>query len=509
MLKDIVSLCKRRGFIFQSNEIYGGQRGCYDYGPLGLELKKNIQNSWWKDTVKRRHLNSKVYGIETSLLNEGSVFKASGHLKLFFDTVSRCVLSDCSFRIDKVGPLDILNGEILINASSPGELESYKAAIKKLCVDLLVSEQKSGLLLQVDDLVGNELSLKRQDGSSFTIPYYGFGSPCNSPFISTPKRANLMFRTFKGAVDPLSMNEDQIEKDSLFLRPETTQGIMTNFMNVVNAENIADFPFGIAQIGKSFRNELQSEQFIFRTLEFEQMELEFFVKPENGKIAMEYWRERRMKWWNELLNTKDNVREREHEDKELAHYADQCFDLEYKFPWGFSEVEGIANRSDFDLKCHSRESGQELTLKNQIEYPTCIESSTGVNRAMLAILCDALVMPHEDAKKRKYLKLHPSLAPVKLAVLPVIDLPHLKQKAQGIYDAIMEMTDWNWNVDLSMENSIGKRYMKNDEIGTPFCITIDEKTCLDDSVTIRFRDDCRQERVSIQEVIDIVRNAIK
>lgn len=429
LMSTIVSLCKRRGFIFQSSEIYGGLNSCWDYGPLGVELKRNVKEAWWRSMVTNRR---DIVGLDASILMHPKVWEASGHLSGFTDPLVDCKQCKSRFRED--------------------HLEN-----KDKCPSC-----------------GGELTEARN--------------------------FNLMFKTFMGPV------EDQ--SATVYMRPETAQGIFVNFLNVQQASRLKP-PFGIAQVGKSFRNEITPGNFTYRTREFEQMEMEFFVPPENDQYWYDYWKETRRKWYIDYGIKEENLRMREHEGNELAHYAKACADVEYKFPFGWSELEGIANRTDFDLKKHSEVSGKSLAYfdneSNSHYFPYVIEPAAGADRATLAFLVDAYDVEGEGKQKRTVLRFHPSLAPIKAAVLPLVKKDGMPEKAENIYRDLLANSVKSF---FDQNSSVGRRYARQDEAGTPFCITVDTQTLQDDTVTIRERDSREQYRVASTQIVDVLQKKL-
>ena len=438
-IEDLIALCKRRGFIFQSSEIYGGTQGLYDYGPLGVELKNNIKNSWWKSVVYER---DDVEGLDAAILTKQSVLKYSGHEETFSDPLVDCKSCGERFRADQV-------------------------------------------------------------------PDY-----CKKEDLTQPRQFNLMFKTNIGPVDD--------GKTFAYLRPETAQQIFTNFKNVVDSTS-RNVPFGIAQIGKAFRNEITLKSFIFRVREFEQMELEFFVVPGTDEGWHKKWVELRVNWWEKQGVPKKSLELYDVPKDELAHYSKATIDIMYKFPHGVEELEGIANRTDFDLGSHSKnqdelslkakvsennESNAKLALKdenNNWMVPFVIEPSAGVDRAILAILNEAYHLEKIDDKERVVLKLKPHLSPIKAAIIP------LKKNDEKIVAKAKEIKNKLQSLGLGrvlFENSgnIGKNYRRHDEIGTPICITIDFETLEEETVTIRDRDTMSQKRVSITDVEEVFKN---
>ena len=420
----IVSLCKRRGFIFPSSEIYGGLGSCWDYGPMGVELKRNVKNAWWRTIVQER---DDVVGIDTSIMMHPDVWKASGHVDSFTDPLVECKSCHLRWRAD--------------------EIENQKCP---------------------------------QCGGDLT----------------EPRMFNLMFRTFMGPLEETA--------STVYLRPETAQGIFVNFENVVTTSR-KKLPLGIAQIGKSFRNEITPGNFIFRTREFEHMELEYFVKPGTDDGWLDYWVKQRLDWYMSLGITKENLRLRQHGKDELAHYAKDCYDVEYLFPMGWSELEGIANRSDYDLTQHAKHSGKDLSYYDGQDgeryVPYVIEPSAGVDRSVLAFLVDSYHEEVVEGGNRVVLRLHPSLAPMKVAVLPLSRNERLAPLARDVYHRLCS----SFMADYDDSQSIGRRYRRQDEIGTPFCVTVDFESLQDNQVTIRERDSLAQIRLPIEELDEALR----
>ena len=437
LLQKIISLAKRRGFIFPSSEIYGGFGSSYDFGPLGAEMKNNIKNSWRDEMLRKQNppVGGIVVGLDSAIMTNPKVWQASGHLSAgFADELVEC--KKCHHRFRK----DFLE--------------------KEECPDC-----------------GGE--------------------------ITQPRKFNLMMKTFVGA----------LEDDSAmaYLRAETCQGIYVNFENIVNSMRLK-IPFGVAQIGKSFRNEITPKDFIYRTREFEQMEMQWFCEPKDADKFFGYWKKERMEWYLGLGIQKDNLRLREVDKKELAHYAERAVDIEYQFPFGWKEIEGIHNRGDWDLSNHSKHSGKELKYEDY--FPYIIETSGGVDRSFLAFLIDA----YEEVKGGRtetteavkeveiMLKLHKKIAPVKAAVLPLLkNKPELVKKAKEVYELLKE----HFICQYDGAGSIGRRYRRQDEIGTVFCLTIDFETLEKDDLTIRDRDTMKQERVGIDNLVNILTEKLK
>ncbi|MBU0476611.1 glycine--tRNA ligase [Patescibacteria group bacterium] len=461
----IISLAKRRGFVFQSSEIYGGLQGFYDFGPLGAELKNNIKEAWWRAMVQKRE---DIVGLDSSIIMNPKIWEASGHVDSFTDPLSECKKCHKRFRADHLA-------------------EEFKSSAKIDEHGLLTKEE----LIDIAEII-----------SKMKCPECG-GE------LTSPRQFNLMFKTFLGPVEET--------KARAYLRPETAQGIFVNYKNIIDTQRIK-VPFGIAQIGKAFRNEITPRNFIFRTREFEQMELEYFVKPGDDEKLFEEWVKERMRWYIEDLGIKkENLRIRLHEKEELAHYAKSCVDIEYKFPFGWGEIEGIANRADFDLKQHQKFSGIDLKYSDDSEepyIPFVIEPSCGVERIMFAILCDAYeevkggrTKTTESVKEVEVLlKLNKNLAPIKVAVLPLLkNKPELVKKAKEVYELLKPY----FMCQYDELGSIGRRYRRGDEIGILYALTIDFDTLEKDDVTVRDRDTMKQERVKISDLVKVLKEKIE
>ncbi|MBD3307658.1 glycine--tRNA ligase [candidate division KSB3 bacterium] len=425
VMEKIVSLCKRRGFIFQSSEIYGGLNSCWDYGPIGVELKRNVKAAWWQSVVYDR---DDMYGLDASILMHPEVWYASGHIKSFSDPLVDCKECKHRFRQDHLDDPHV-------------------------CPDC-----------------GGALTEARQ--------------------------FNLMFKTFLGPVEDSA--------STVYLRPETAQGIFVNFQNVLTTSR-ARIPFGIAQIGKAFRNEITPGNFTFRTREFEQMEIEFFVKPGTDDEWLQYWKTERFEWYSRYGITKEKLRLREHGADELAHYAKECYDVEYEFPFGWSELEGIANRTDFDLSQHAKFSKKNLSYfdeQDKTRYvPYVIEPSAGADRSTLAFLVDA----YDEEPDRVVLRFHPHIAPITVAVFPLMRKEHLPDIARDLEKRLRP----HLKVTYDETGSIGKRYRRQDEIGTPYCLTVDLDTPKDEAVTLRDRDTMEQIRIPVAQVLEVLQERLQ
>ncbi len=419
----IVNLAKKRGFVFQSSEIYGGIRSAYDYGPLGVELLRNVKAQWWRSMVQMR---DDIVGIDSAVIQSPKVWVASGHVDSFSDPLVECRECHNRHRLDKLE-----NPDQCPTCGSKG---------------------------------------------SFT----------------DPREFNLMFRTHMGPVES--------EDNAVYLRPETAQGIFINFENVRRTVR-KRLPFGIAQVGKSFRNEITPGQFVFRTREFEQMEMEFFCHPDEAEEWYRYWVDERRNWYIDLGMTKENLQFREHEEDELSHYSTGTFDVDYLFPWGWDELEGIANRTDFDLKAHAEYSGEDLTYfdpaTNERFFPYVIEPAAGATRTTFAFLIDAYHEEEVRGEIRTVLKLDPRLSPIKVAVLPLSKKDDLVEVTNRVADLLRS----RWMIEVDVTQSIGRRYRRQDEIGTPYAVTVDFDTLDDDQVTIRDRDTMEQDRIPIESLV--------
>src|SRR5262245_14629469 len=526
-MDDVVSLCKRRGFLFQGSEIYGGFNGFWDYGPLGVELKRNVKEVWWRDMVAGHDdLNVlpgapavfQMVGLDCAIIMHPRVWKSSGHYDLFHDFMVDCKESKKRYRHDQVrGRWVVAKGQRVF-VSVYTESDEPEKEIEQRALKFFDLRAKQAEQLRWD---GPLLSLTAVTDFATVL-----GPDARSVGTLTPPREfNLMFKTVVGALGG--------EDDTAFLRPETAQGIFVNFKNVVDTSRVK-VPFGIAQVGKSFRNEITPRNFTFRSREFEQMEIEFFCHPSQSAQWYGYWRDRRFKWYLDLGLSRDRLKMREHDAAELAHYSVGTADIEYAFPFlppgEFGELEGVAHRADFDLRSHEegklvkqgsdlvvelgpdgkpkhKGSGKDLKYFNnetrERYWPHVIEPSAGADRATLAFLCEAYqedMAPDESGKptERVFLKLHPRLAPFKAAVFPLVKKEGLPEVAQKLYRELKR----HFNVFYDEQASVGKRYRRQDEAGTPFCITIDGDTLKDQTVTIRDRDTLQQRRIPISAVAD-------
>ena len=537
LMEKVISLSKQRGFVFQSSEIYGGLKSAYDYGPLGVELKRNIMNEWWRSMV---HEREDVVGIDASIIMHSKVWHASGHLSGFSDPLVDCLISKERFRADKA-PAPKPGDELLIKCMDKGQAKDYQKAIEKRFNVSLIRDGKTLHGLRVIDNSSFGFFPEGADKPSEVFPYPGYVSPTfGSPFLSDERKFNLMFRSQIGPVDVLGDITSYVEKNqdldgrdlrkgiedivnssAVYLRPETAQAMFVQFLNCQQSMSMK-IPFGIAQTGKSFRNEITVEHFIFRSCEFEQMEMEYFVEPGSQKEWLEYWRDTRMEWWKYFANHPNKFRYRAHEKDELAHYADACYDIEYEYPWGFDELEGVASRTDYDLKKHAEHSGAKLSYfdqqkedpesgRNGWRYtPFVIEPAAGATRGLLVYLLDAYheeTVPDAEGNEssRVVMKLHPRLAPIKVAVLPLVKKDGLPEIAR---DMVSNFFKAGINARYDEQHSIGKRYRRHDEAGTPYCITIDGQTREDGTVTIRNRDTMKQQRISQDGYLQVIQKRL-
>ena len=512
----IVSLSKRRGFIFQSSEIYGGLGSAWDYGPLGVELKNNVKRLWWRDNV---YLRDDMVGLDAAITMHPKVWEASGHLASFSDPFTGCAECGRHYRADQIHDalwssrwVRSLRERLTKGNNAVREIEKWlNGDGKKLAPNLpavkrpeeIKSLDAASDLRVVDafDQLGGSPNPYEVEAiiKPFLLGQSHLCCPnCGGVHLSPPKPASLMLETFLGPVKETATKT--------YLRPETAQGIFVNFDNVLQASR-KKLPFGIAQIGKAFRNEITPGNFTFRTREFEQMEIEFFVLPGTDEEWHQKWIDERFAWYLRYGIRKENIRLREHEKDELAHYAKRTADIEYLFPMGWSELEGVANRADFDLKQHSQYSGKALEYfdeeSKQKIIPYVIEPSAGADRSTLAFLVDAYHEEEVRGEKRVVLKFHPELAPIKIAVLPLL------KKNDRIVETAKKITAdlrRRWYTIYDDTASIGRLYRRQDEVGTPFCVTVDvqtvgdEKAPADDKVTIRDRNTMEQVRVSLSEL---------
>lgn len=484
LTEEIVSLAKRRGFVFQSSEIYGGLNGFFDYGPLGVELRKNIKDAWWEDMVRRR---DDVVGLDSSIIMNPKVWQASGHVDGFTDPMVDCKESKMRYRADQ-----LFAAEVKVEGESIGwisllESERMQEDADQMAENLKRKSARQGSLSQIVLKPYDELSNSEQE----LVPSPATGKVGS---LTPPREFNMMFETHVGALrDASSM---------CYLRPETAQGIFANFKNIVDTGRVK-VPFGIAQIGKAFRNEITPRNFIFRSREFEQMEIEYFIPPgeEEWPRFHQEWINIRKNWFQSIGLTADHLGEEVHPKEKLAHYAQACTDITFKFPFGEHELEGIAARGNFDLSQHQEHSGKSLEFFDenlkQKYLPHVIEPSLGVDRTFLAVLCSAYSVEEVEGEKRTVLRFNPRVAPIKAGVFPLVkNKPELVERARALYQRLQR----RWNVVYDQSGAIGRRYRRIDEAGVPFGLTVDFDTIEGDgSITLRDRDSMKQERLSEDE----------
>ena len=470
ILEVLTSLSKQRGFIFQSSEIYGGLGSTWDYGPLGVELKRNIKNYWWKSVVTARE---NVIGMDASILMHPKVWEASGHVDNFHDPLVDNKETKKRYRLDHL----IETQDITI--------------IKELCNTLKLKAPEKINEKTVQSIVASLNKVSQQSGE--ILINSGVIDPENNNVgdWTNMRQFNLMFKTFAGPVEDSG--------SVVYLRPETAQGIFVNFINAQTTSR-KKLPFGIGQIGKAFRNEITTGNFIFRTREFEQMEMEFFCKEDETSKWLDYWKQERLNWFKSLGINPEKLRLRAHGSDELAHYSSACYDIEYRFDFGWSELEGIADRGTYDLSKHMEHSNKKLTYfdqpNNEHITPAVVEASAGVDRAMLTVLADAFTTEEINGETRNVLKLSSKIAPVTVAVFPLMNKQGMPEIAQKIVDDLRS----EFSSFYDAGGSIGKRYRRQDEAGTPFGITVDHDTIEDQTVTLRDRDTMEQKRISVNQI---------
>ncbi len=545
-MEELVALCKRRGFLFQSSEIYGGLNGFWDYGPLGVLLKRNVKDAWWQDMVAGHNematlpgapSSYDMVGLDCSIIMHPQVWKCSGHYDLFHDFMVDCRESKRRYRYDHVKGrwvTGLKHGENGAPAAQVRvfvttlETENALDALEQAALKFFGLRKKDADSLVWEGEVESISSFENADFSNVLGP-----DAKRVGTLTEPREFNLMFKTTVGALGG--------EDDASFLRPETAQGIFVNFKNVVDSTRVR-VPFGVGQIGKSFRNEITPRNFTFRSREFEQMEIEFFCRPDESEQWYRFWRDRRFQWYVDMGLAGDRLRMREHEKAELAHYSVGTADIEYAFPFlpegEFGELEGVAHRGDFDLRSHAegklvrqgselvlergaddkpkwRGSGKDMSyyddLRKERFVPHVIEPSSGADRATLAFLCESYnvdAAPTSEKGKeeaRVYLKLHPRLAPVKAAIFPLVKKDGMPEVARELYGDLKR----KFSVQYDEKGAVGRRYRRQDEIGTPFCVTVDGQTLQDGTVTLRDRDTLEQIRVKKDELGAILEEKLR
>src|SRR5262245_58537413 len=522
-MEKLVALCRRRGFIFQSSEIYGGINGFWDYGPLGVELKKNIKDVWWQDMVRNPPPGPdgqeiEMVGVDCSLIMNPKVWEASGHVKGFADPMVDCKACKARFRADQLRSVLLLTTDASAKQHRVFGIGTSSQVVEANAKELARFARDNRIT--VEHLKVLESSTYLEESAENRNKF-----PCDNckerGQLTEPRSFNLMFQTYVGALQDASA--------VAFLRPETAQGIFANFKNVLDSTRL-QLPFGIAQVGKAFRNEINPRNYTFRSREFEQMEIEFFCRPDESMKWYQYWRDVRKAWYTKLGIKSDKLRPREQGKEELAHYSIGTTDIEYMFPFAAEpqELEGVAHRADYDLSQHMKHSGKDLTYfeeelwakadksvyggdkkkeqeaKSKLPYrfvPHVIEPSAGAERFTLAALCEAdtedkAPIDKGELEERTVMKFHPRLAPIKAAILPLVNKEGMPEIAQKLYRELKK----EWNVYFDDGGAIGRRYRRQDEIGTPWCFTIDGQTLQDQTVTIRDRDTLKQERIPIAKV---------
>ena len=492
-IETISGLCKRRGFIFQTSEIYGGYNGFFDYGPLGVELKRNIKDAWWRDMVQHRE---DVIGLDSAIITHPRVWEASGHIDGFSDPLVDCKVSKMRYRADQ-----LFYGKVVVD----GETIGYVATVESLTMDSDAEEQANKLKRKL----GKQGELAKIELKEYTealpeehalIPSPATGEPGS---LTPPRAFNLMFETKVGAMSDAS--------STAYLRPETAQGIFQNYKNVLDTGRVK-LPFGIAQVGKAFRNEITPRNFIFRSREFEQMEIEYFIPPDEDLWQAEHqkWIDTCKNWLLSIGLPETMIGEHVHPKEKLAHYSRACTDLTFRFPFGQEELWGIAARGNFDLTQHQKFSNKNLDYfdpdRKEKYVPHVIEPSLGVDRTFLALLTAAYAEDEVDGEKRVVLRFHPRIAPIKAAVFPLVkNKPPLVEKARSVFRTLQR----RYNVFWDASGAIGRRYRRQDEIGTPFGITVDFDTLEDDSVTLRDRDTTEQKRIPIADLLTYLQESIE
>ena len=492
-MDDIVALCRRRGFIFQSSEIYGGINGFWDYGPMGTALKRNLKNAWWNDVVERELIGPDgnavdIVGVDTTIIMNPKVWIASGHVGGFNDPMVDCRESKQRYRADHLAVLGSTAAGARLHAFIENDEEQRTAAAKALA-----KYEKRDALDSAVHVLRPFVSISAEERARTVGPHTK-----EAGTLTEPRQFNLMFETNCGAV--------RDENSLAYLRPETAQGIFANFWNIVDSSRVR-VPFGIAQIGKAFRNEVTPRNFTFRSREFEQMEIEFFIRPDSANEWYKWWRDWRFSWWQKIGLAGENLILREHDRDELAHYAKEgagTSDIEYRFPFtapGFGELEGIAHRADFDLKAHATSCGKGEKMRYfdqeraERYFPHVIEPSAGADRGTLALLCEAYTADPSRASG-VYMNFTPRMAPVKAGVFPLVNKDGLPEIAERLYRDLRR----KHAVEFDEKQSIGKRYARMDEVGTPYCITIDHDGAANGTATIRHRDTQAQDRVALDQI---------
>ncbi len=482
VMEKIVSLCKRRGFIYPASEIYGGINGFWDYGPLGALLKNNIRDAWWRDMVLSPPIGPDghpldMVGIDTAIIQNPKTWVASGHTATFADPMVDDRDSKQRYRPDQV----------LVKIPRDGQGDSYAYLPDEEEVALKKIKREARRNPDLYDTVSLDKLPLDQYGRIVAPATKTAGT------LTEPRAFNLMFITFVGAL--------QSEESKAYLRPETAQGIFLNFRNIIDTTRVK-VPFGVAQVGKAFRNEVTPRNFIFRSREFEQMEMEWFCHPDEAAKWYEFWKAERMRWWRSIGVSEGNLRFRDHEKAELSHYSKMTVDIEYRWPFtapDFGELEGIAHRGCFDLTQHQQHSGAKFEYfdqeRNERYIPNVIEPASGLTRAVLLLLCEAYTAD-ETRPSKEFLKFNPKMAPIKCGIFPLVNKEGMPEVAEKLYLDLRT----KWTCEYDPKQSIGKRYARMDEVGTPYCVTIDGQTLQDQTVTVRERDSATQQRIALHQV---------
>ncbi|MAE65151.1 MAG: glycine--tRNA ligase [Phycisphaeraceae bacterium] len=498
-MDDIVALCKRRGFIYPASEIYGGINGFWDYGPLGIQLKNNIRDDWWRNTVESPPIGPdghplQIVGLDSSIIQHPRTWEASGHVAGFNDPMIDCRECNARFRADQMWTVRFGDFE-------DGDAAGAAADDSAIAVAVLADNEADALSPAVRK-IGDKLCRKAKvkNGGAAAVPdlglpmeRYACGACGAAGSLTEPRQFNLMFESHAGAVKD--------DSSKVYLRPETAQGIFLNFKNVMDTMRVK-MPFGIAQIGKAFRNEVTPRNFIFRSREFEQMEMEWFCHEDESQKWFDFWKQQRMRWWRNLGISADTLVFRDHDEDELAHYSKACVDVEYRYPFtapGHGELEGIAHRGCFDLTQHQEHAKVKLEYfdqeRNERYLPNVIEPASGLSRGTLVLLCEAYT-PDDSRPSKLFMKFHPRLAPITAAVFPLVNKDGMPEVAEKLYLDLRR----RFAAQFDVKQNIGKRYARMDEAGTPFCFTIDGDTLADQTVTARDRDTQQQQRVAIDQV---------
>ncbi len=480
-MEQLVALCKRRGFVFQASEIYGGINGFWDYGPLGAQLKNNIRDDWWRSMVECPPIGPdghplQIVGLDSSIIQHPKTWEASGHVAGFNDPMVDCTETKLRYRADQIMVYVPPQADGTMYAFPENDPDHIAKKLKKAKVDV-----EGWPVRPLPDVPVSEYA--RVVGPDAKKP----GS------LTEPRMFNLMFETYVGAI--------RSDEAKAYLRPETAQGIFLNHKNVLDTMRVR-VPFGIAQIGKAFRNEVTPRNFIFRSREFEQMEMEWFCPPDEAQTWYEFWKAERMRWWKSLGIDESRLRFRDHDADELAHYSNACVDVEYVYPFtapNFGELEGIAHRGCFDLTQHQEHSKAKLIYfdqeRNERYVPHVIEPASGLTRGLLVLLCEAYT-PDETRPSKVFMKFHPHFAPIKAGIFPLVNKEGMPEVAEKLYLDLRE----RFTCQFDVKQNIGKRYARMDEIGTPYCFTVDGQTLEDQTVTVRHRDTQQQERIALDAV---------